>query len=84
MRRRRQGRRDGAPPSRLRAAAVTLTVAGALVLTWPLVRSPRLGVVEAFLHVLAAWAALILALGLLSRALAERTGGDDRGGGRGG
>lgn len=80
MRRRRQHRHGPAPGARLQAAAVTLAASGVLVLTWPIVRAPRLGLVEGFLVVLAAWAALIAGLGLLSRALAAR-GRDEEGGG---
>jgi hypothetical protein len=64
--------------SRQRVFAVGLLMVGLLLFTWPFVRSPRFHIVPAFLHLLGAWAVVIAALGLLSRALAASTRGRDR------
>ena len=63
------------------ALAVALAVVALLLFTWPLVREPRLHVVQAFLHVLGAWAAVVGMLGWISRrATAEDAGPGERDG----
>jgi hypothetical protein len=67
----------GAPGPALsgRAWGVALVVLGLLLFTWPFVRSPRLGVVAAWLHLFAVWLAVIAASWATSRALGR--GGRD-------
>ena len=48
--------------------AAGLLVTGLLLFTWPFVRVPRLHLVPAFLHLLAAWALVVAGLAVLSRA----------------
>jgi hypothetical protein len=60
------GRNLGA--SRRRVFAAGLLVTGLLLFTWPFVRVPRLHLVPAYLHLLAAWVLVVAALALLSRA----------------
>ncbi len=59
------------------ALALALAVLALLLFTWPLLREPRLHVVSAFIHVLAAWAAVVGALWWISR----RPTADDPGSG---
>lgn len=51
------------------AWAAFIAVAGLLLFTWPFVRTPHLGIGASYAHLLGAWAAIIVALGLLSRAI---------------
>lgn len=60
-------RRDGA--TRLGVFAVSLLAAALLLFTWPLVRGPRLHLVPAYLHLLAAWTLVVAALLVMSRAV---------------
>jgi hypothetical protein len=63
------------------ALAVALAVVAFLLFTWPLAREPRLHVVQAFLHVLAAWAVVVGTLGWISRRpTAEDVGSGERDG----
>ncbi len=66
-------RTRGAP--RARAFAAWLLAVGVLTLTWPFVRVPPLHLVHAWMHLLGAWAVVIVALVALSRALRRRTKG---------
>jgi hypothetical protein len=61
------------------AAAVLLAVVALLVLTWPFVRSPPLGLAASYVHLLVAWALLVGALAATARALGGPggDGGDD-------
>jgi hypothetical protein len=71
-------RRDGA--TRLGVFAVSLLVTALLLFTWPFVRVPRLHLVPAYLHLVAAWTLVIGALIVLSRAVRRsrtRTGDRD-------
>jgi hypothetical protein len=54
------------------AWAVSLAALGLLLFTWPFVRTPPLGIGPSYAHVLGAWAAVVLALALLSRTLGRR------------
>jgi hypothetical protein len=56
-----------------------LGVAATLLFCWPFVRTPPLALVDAWLHLFVAWSLAILALALLSRALA-RPDGEERDG----
>jgi hypothetical protein len=56
------------------AWAVSIIVLGLLLFAWPFLRTPPLGIGGSYAHLLAAWALVIVALALLSRALA-RSGG---------
>lgn len=64
-----------------RAFAAGFLVAGVLVLAWPFVRAPRLHLVPAYVHVVVAWALVIVGLAAMSRALTreerERGGDED-------
>lgn len=51
------------------AWAASIVVGGLLLLTWPFVRTPLLGLGGSYAHLLGAWAAVIVALAVLSRAL---------------
>ncbi len=55
-------------PSRLRAFAAGLLASALLLFTWPFVRVPRLHLVPAFLHLLAAWVLTVAALAVLAHA----------------
>jgi hypothetical protein len=58
-----------------RAWAAALVALGLLVFTWPFVRTPPLGLVHSYLHLLGAWVAMIVAIAVTARAL--RRGGAD-------
>ena len=62
--------------SRRGAWAWSIFSLGLLLFTWPLLPTPLLGIGPSYGHVLAAWALIVVALGLLSRAI-----GRDRGDG---
>jgi hypothetical protein len=65
-------------PVRRRAWAGSIVVLGLLLFTWPFLRTPPLGIGPSYAHLLGAWAIVVLALGLLARALgrgARRRGG---------
>ncbi len=64
------GGRRGRTILRDRAFAVAFLVAGLALFTWPFVRVPPLPLVPAFLHLLGAWALVVLGLWRMSRALA--------------
>ncbi len=76
----RNSRATHPPRARLTAAlAVALAVAALLSFAWPLEREPRLHVVLAFIHVLAAWAVVVGVLAWLSRLrMPEDPGGEGR------
>lgn len=63
------GRDDGA--TRLGVFALSLLATALLLFTWPLVRVPRLHLVPAYLHLLAAWTLVVAALVVMSRALSR-------------
>jgi hypothetical protein len=68
--------RGEAPPGLSgRAWSAALVALGVLLFTWPFVRTPPLGLVDSYLHLLGAWAALIAATAATARAL--RRGGAD-------
>jgi drug/metabolite transporter superfamily protein YnfA len=58
------------------AWAVILAVIALMLFTWPFVRSPRLDIGRSYAHLLGAWAAVVVALALLGRAIRR----DDAGG----
>ncbi len=51
------------------AWAASIVVLGVLLFTWPFVRTPPLGIGASYAHLLGAWAVIVIALGLLSRAI---------------
>jgi hypothetical protein len=55
-----------------RAWGVALVVAGLLLFCWPFVRTPRLGLLGSYLHLLGSWAAVVAGIGMTARTL----GGD--------
>ncbi len=60
------------------AWAAFIGVLGLLLFTWPFVRTPPLGIGASYAHLLGAWAAIVFALGSLSRAIARaRSRGED-------
>ena len=54
-----------------RAFAAGFLVAGVLVFAWPFVRAPRLPLVPAFVHLVVAWALMVIGLAAMSRALSH-------------
>lgn len=64
---------------RQRAFAASFLVVGVLVFAWPFVRVPRFHLVPAFVHLVVAWALVVIGLAAMSRALrrAEREPGDE-------
>jgi hypothetical protein len=72
----RQPEEVSAPERRSRRAAWawSLVALGLLLITWPFLRTPLLGIGPSYGHVLGAWALIVVALALLSRAI-----GRDRG-----
>jgi hypothetical protein len=61
------------------AWAVSIATLGLLLFVWPFLRTPLLGIGRSYGHLLGAWAAMIVALALFSRALGrDRRGSDDR------
>ena len=71
-----------APERRARAAAwaVSIFALGLLLFTWPFLRTPPLGIGRSYAHLLGAWAGVVVALALLSRALGRRRRDGDDGG----
>jgi hypothetical protein len=69
------GRDQDGPRLSGRAWGIALVTAGVLLFCWPFVRTPPLGLAGSYLHLLGAWAAVILAIGLTARSL--RRGGTD-------
>jgi hypothetical protein len=60
--------------------ASSVVVLGLLLFTWPFLRTPLLGIGLSYAHLLGAWALVVVALALLSRALARGSrAGADRG-----
>lgn len=53
---------------------MSVVVVGLLLFAWPFLRTPPLGMGGSYAHLLGAWALVIVALALLSRALARRRG----------
>jgi hypothetical protein len=67
--------RGTAPSARAYTAAVL--VAGLLLFCWPFVRSPPLGLLGSYAHLLGSWAALVVATACLARLIGRReTNGD--------
>jgi hypothetical protein len=64
---------EGATPRernvRRGAWAASIVALGVLLFTWPFVRTPPLGIGASYAHLLGAWAAIVVALASLSRAL---------------
>jgi hypothetical protein len=58
-----------------RAWVAALVGLGLLVFTWPFVRTPPLGLLGSYLHLLGAWAVMVLAIAATARALGR--GGAD-------
>jgi hypothetical protein len=52
-----------------RAWGIALVVTGLLLFCWPFVRTPRLGLLGSYLHLLGAWAAIIAGIAVTARAL---------------
>lgn len=75
-------RADGTSPRerhvRHGAWAASVAVLGVLLFTWPLLRTPALDLGRSYAHLLGAWALIVVALALLSRALGRA--GRGRGG----
>jgi hypothetical protein len=63
---------------RLGAWAAWIAVLGLLLFLWPFLRTPLLGIGASYAHLLGAWAAVIIALALLSRAIGKEVRGRDR------
>jgi hypothetical protein len=63
----RQGERD--PALAGRASSGALVVLGFLVFSWPFVRTPPLGLLGSYLHVLGAWLLVIAVAAATARAL---------------
>lgn len=60
--------------------ASSVVVLGLLLFAWPFLRTPPLGIGLSYAHLMGAWALVVAALALLSRALGRGAGaGDDRG-----
>jgi hypothetical protein len=59
-----------------RAASAALVVLGLLLFTWPFVRTPPLGLLGSYLHLLGAWLFVVAAAAATARALGrvERDG----------
>jgi len=51
------------------AWAASIAVLGLLLFTWPLLRTPLLGIGPSYAHLLGAWTLIVVALALLSRAI---------------
>jgi hypothetical protein len=63
------------------ALSLALGVAALLLFAWPLAREPRLPVLLALLHVLAAWAVIVVVLWWVSRLPQDDgSGAEDRDG----
>jgi hypothetical protein len=61
------------------ALALALAVTALLLFAWPLARQPPLHLLPAFLHVLAVWAVIVVALWWVSRLpLGARPGPEER------
>ncbi len=59
--------------------ALSISVAGLLLFTWPFIATPPLEIASAFVHLLGAWVALLAALFALSRFLERADPGRGRG-----
>lgn len=76
------GRADELSPrerqQRWGAWAASIGLGGVALFTWPFLRTPRLAIGPSYAHLLGAWAAIVVALALLSRSLGRgvRTRGD--------
>jgi hypothetical protein len=64
--------------SRRAAWAWSIFTVGLLLFIWPFLRTPLLAIGPSYGHLLGAWAAIVVALALLSRAIGRdrRDGGD--------
>jgi hypothetical protein len=63
------GREVSEPGLSGRAYGAALVVGGLLLFCWPFVRSPPLGLLGSYLHLLGAWAAVIVGIALTARTL---------------
>jgi hypothetical protein len=70
------GRERSEPGLSGRACGAALIVGGLLLFCWPFVRSPPLGLLGSYLHLLGAWAAVIALTALAARALARGESGE--------
>jgi hypothetical protein len=61
------------------AWAASIAVLGLLLFTWPFVRTPPLDIGASYAHLLGAWAAIVVALASLSRAIGRARSRGDRG-----
>jgi hypothetical protein len=52
-----------------RAWAAALVVIGLLLFTWPFVRTPPLGLLHSYLHLLGSWAIVVAGAALTARAI---------------
>jgi len=52
-----------------RAWGTALVVSALLLFTWPFVRTPPLGLLGSYLHLLGAWIAIVAAVAVTARAL---------------
>jgi hypothetical protein len=68
-------RAQGGPGLSGRAWGTALVVLGILLFTWPFVRTPPLGLLGSYFHLLGAWAAMVVAIAATARALGR--GGQD-------
>jgi hypothetical protein len=61
-----------------RTWAASIVVLGLMLSTWPFLRTPLLGMGLSYAHLLGAWLVVVVALGLLARAIGRdvRAGGD--------
>jgi hypothetical protein len=56
-----------------RTWGVALVVIGLLLFSWPFVRTPPLGLLGSYLHLLGSWAVIVAAIAVTARALGRRT-----------
>jgi hypothetical protein len=71
------GRGRSEPGLSGRACCAALVVGGLLVFCWPFVRSPPLSLLGSYLHLLGAWAAVIVHTALATRLLGRGEAGRD-------
>ncbi len=55
-----------------RAWGTALVATALLVFTWPFVRTPPLGLLGSYLHLLGAWVVIVVAIAATARALGRR------------
>jgi hypothetical protein len=71
------GREQSGPGLSGRAGSAALVIGGLLLFCWPFVRTPPLGLIGSYLHLLFSWAALIVGIALVARSLGRRGGDPD-------